>query len=418
MAAEAMRADFLGVRQRFTIHRRDTMTANLRREIQLGRVAAALIALALTAASFPALSQTPPPAGPPGAPSQNPVCARLEGQLAAFDRGATDAARLDQLKRLEDAANKQQFELDRLNVQSRRSGCEGSGFFLFGGQPPQCGPINAQVQQARANLDRTQADMERLRQMGGVREGQRRGLLIALSQNDCGPQYRAAVASQPRGFLDTLFGGLPIFGNNPIITPPGSDGIIPGLPGQTASGAYRTICVRTCDGYFFPISFSASQAKFLEDEKTCQRQCPAAEVALYSHRNPGEDVNQAVSMSGQPYTALPTAFAYRKEYNSSCSCRRQGESWASALKNIDNRSTVETGDIVVDDQRAKLLSQPRVDAQGRPIKPDPRGAKTDTKTPPLSPVADSNAPPAKEGAAEPDPKRKVRSVGPTFLPGR
>ena len=210
--------------------------------------------------------------------------------------------------------------------------------------------------------------MERLRHMGGEREGQRRAFLVALAQNNCGEQYRAAAAAaQPRGFLETLFGGIPpLFGNNPIINPPSPDGIIPGLPGQTASGSYRTLCVRTCDGYYFPISYSASQAKFLEDEKTCQRQCPAAEVALYAHRNPGEDINQAVSMNGQPYISLPTAFAYRKEYNSSCSCRRPGESWASALKNLDNRTTLETGDILVDEQRAKLLSQPQSRCAGTP----------------------------------------------------
>ena len=390
------------------------MTENLRCGIQCRNVAAAVFALA--AVSWPAHSQTPPPPAPPGAQAQNPVCARLEGQLAAFDRGATDAARVDQLKRLEESLNKQQFALDRLNAQSQKSGCEGTGFFLFGGQPPQCGPINAQVQQARANLDRTQRDIEQLRSSGGEREGQRRAILVALAQNDCGQQYRAAVASQPRGFLDTLFGG--IFGNNTIINPPNSDGGLFGPPGQTVSGAYRTLCVRTCDGFYFPISYSAPQAKFLEDEKTCRRQCPAAEVALYAHHNPGEDVNQAMSMTGQPYTALPTAFAYRKEYNSSCSCRRQGESWASALGNVDSRATIETGDIVVDDQRAKLLSQPRVDAQGRPIKLDPRAGKNDPKNP-SSPVADSTtAASAKEGAETPDPNRKVRSVGPTFLPGR
>ena len=33
---------------------------------------------------------------------------------------------------------------------------------------------------------------------------------------------------------------------------------------------------------------------------------------LFSHRNPGEDINQAVSVTGQqPYTALPNAFRYR-----------------------------------------------------------------------------------------------------------
>ena len=271
------------------------MTASLRRRIRASNLASALIALSVISVS----AQAPAP------PGQNPVCARLEAQLGAFDRGTADAVRLDQLKRLEDAANKQQFDLDRLTAQSHKAGCEGSGFFLFGGQPPQCGPLNAQIQQMRSNLDRTQSDMERLRSAGGERDGQRRALLVALAQNDCGAQYRAAAAAaQPRGFLETLLGGIPIFGNNPLPgSNPPNDNSIFGLPDSAQTSTYRTLCVRTCDGYYFPISYSASQAKFLEDEKTCRRQCPAAEVALYAHRNPGEDVNQAMSMTGQPYTA-------------------------------------------------------------------------------------------------------------------
>ena len=40
-----------------------------------------------------------------------------------------------------------------------------------------------------------------------------------------------------------------------------------------------------------------------------------------------------MSTSGQPYTALPNAFKYRKEFTPACSCRRQGQSWADALIN-------------------------------------------------------------------------------------
>ena len=359
-----------------------------------------------------AQAQMPPPAGPTG---QNPVCARLEGQLAAFDRGTGDAGRIEQIKRLEDAANKQQFELDRLTAQSRRTGCEGSGFFLFGGQPPQCGPLNAQIQQARANLDRIQANIEQLQSTGSDREGQRRAILIALVQNDCGPQYRAAAAAaQPRGFLDTLFGNIPLFGNNP---PLGNNSIF-SLPDPTQSSTYRTLCVRTCDGYYFPISFATTQNRFQDDERTCQRMCPAAEVTLYSHRNPGEEVSQAVSLSGRPYTELPNAFRYRQEYSSTCSCRRPGESWAQTLKNLDDRSTLESGDILVDEQRAKLLSQPKVDTKGRSIKLDPRAAKPDPKaaTPPPTPTPATLAP--DNASSEPNPKRTVRTVGPTFYPAR
>ena len=73
--------------------------------------------------------------------------------------------------------------------------------------------------------------------------------------------------------------------------------------------------------------------------------CPAAEVALYSHRNPGEDVSQAVSTGGRTYSELPNAFAYRKAFNPTCSCKRAGQTWADALKHLDDQ-TVERGDIV------------------------------------------------------------------------
>ena len=62
------------------------------------------------------------------------MCQRLEGQLAAIDRGAGgDPARAEQVRRYEEAASRQQGELDRMVAQSRRQGCEGTGFFLFGG---------------------------------------------------------------------------------------------------------------------------------------------------------------------------------------------------------------------------------------------------------------------------------------------
>jgi len=88
------------------------------------------------------------------------------------------------------------------------------------------------------------------------------------------------------------------------------------------AGTYRTLCVRTCDGFYYPISFSTVPTRFPEDERACQRTCPATEVMLFTHRNPGEDVNQAVSLSGRAYRDLPNAFHYRQTYDSACSCRR------------------------------------------------------------------------------------------------
>jgi hypothetical protein len=384
----------------------------------LGAALSVLVLCAAPAAAQFSFPFSPPPPNSVPAPNASPApnaatrsqaCLRLESQLAAIDRGAgVDPAKAEQIKRYEDAAAKQQAELDRLGQQSQRLGCQGGGFFaLFSGQSPQCGPLNNQIQQMRANLDRTLTDIQRLQGNSGEREGQRRGILVALGQNDCGPQYRQYVTGGPGGFFDSLFGGVAPAPNAPL------------------AGTYRTLCVRTCDGYYFPISYSTVPGKFADDEALCRRTCPATEVTLYSHRNPGEDVSRAVSMSGRVYSDLPTAFSYRKQYNAACSCRLPGQSWADALRQGDDQ-TVERGDIVVTEERAKQLSQPRFDAQGKPVnlganppRQSPKGtdAVNNAPLPPAS-AEQGAAPAAEEKAEQPAGKRKVRAVGPTVYPVR
>jgi hypothetical protein len=332
--------------------------------------------------------------GPDQPAASNPICVRLEGQLAMVNRGAADPARADQIKRYEDAVAKQQADLDRILAQSKKQGCEGGGFFaLFTGRSPQCGPLNSQIQQMRDNLDRTMTDLEHLKSGNGDQDGQRRALIGQLAQNNCGAQYRAAAAAAgPVGFLDALFGGA-------IINPGGE-----GAP----SGTYRTVCVRTCDGYYFPISYSTVPTRFADDQRTCQRLCPAAEAVLYSYRNPGEDIGHAVSVSGQPYTELPNAFHYRKDFSAACSCRRPGQSWADALKNADDSTTLESGDIVVTDQKSKALSQaPQQALPGKPPAKDGATSQPDPNAPPAA--ADASAPDANAGP------RTVRTVGPPFV---
>ena len=87
--------------------------------------------------------------------------------------------------------------------------------------------------------------------------------------------------------------------------------------------------------------------------------------------------------------------------------------------------------MVVTPERARQLSQPRFDAQGKPIRQAPERANTRTVDPktgrpaapaapvpvaaqPMAPVA----PGADDTPDKPDPKRTVRNVGPTFIPAR
>jgi hypothetical protein len=376
------------------------------------RLTAILLPALLTiAAAMPARAQAQSPQQPPQQQAQaSPVCTRLEAQLATFDRGGADPARAEQIKKYETAAAQQQSQLDRLNAQSKKLGCEsGGGFFsMFTNQPAACGPLNGQIQQMKGSLDRIQGDLARLQGADPApeREGQRRALIGALAQNDCGPQYRQAAAQPQRGGLfESLFGSNPVF----------SGTMVPGENTPQGSG-YRTVCVRVCDGYYFPISYSTSPNKFLDDERACQASCPAAEVQLFTHRNPGEDINQAVSTGGQQYTALPNAFKYRQAFDNACSCKRSGESWSQALKNIQD-PTVQGGDIVVNEERAKQMSQPRLDAQGKPIKLElpPRPARSDPKAA-VKPAATADTSTEETPAPAPrDPNRTVRQVGPTFI---
>ncbi|HWC93548.1 MAG TPA: hypothetical protein VG475_10605 [Pseudolabrys sp.] len=139
----------------------------------------ALAAIVLTAAA-PALAQAPPPA--------SPACQRLEAQLTSLDRGNSDPARAQQIRSAEDAVNRQQVEVDRLVSQSRRMGCESSGFFsIFSNPPPTCGPLVRQIGQRRSQLERMQNDLERLSGGTTERAAQRQSLLIALANNGCGP---------------------------------------------------------------------------------------------------------------------------------------------------------------------------------------------------------------------------------------
>jgi uncharacterized protein DUF2865 len=355
----------------------------------------------------------PPQAGgqPPGA-TGNPICQRLEVQLATIDRGAGtgDPAKDEQIRRYQEAQARQQGELDRVTQQAKRMGCgDASSFFsIFNQQNSQCGPLNNQIQQMRGNLDQITTSLERLRSggLGGAdRENQRRSVITALAQNNCGPQYAAAVREQnqqgPGGFLGGLFGG-----NNNATPVPGSDlGV--------ASGTFRTVCVRTCDGAYFPVSFATVSARFPDDEKTCKALCPATEANLYAYPNPGGDMNQAVSTTGQPYTALPTAFKFRASFDPACACKAAGQTWSDALKSVDDKAQLDQqGDIIVTEESAKKMQQQKMQQKGAQQPTAGKKGQPAPGTTASAPPAPATAPsPAADGKDKP-----IRSVGPTFIP--
>jgi hypothetical protein len=98
--------------------------------------------------------------------------------------------------------------------------------------------------------------------------------------------------------------------------PPG-DAVLPPKP-----VTYRTLCVRLCDGSFFPISNETTRDRFAADETQCQSSC-ASPARLFVYDPSTGSPETMKDREGRPYTQLATAFQFRTSYDSACTCKPQ-----------------------------------------------------------------------------------------------
>lgn len=92
---------------------------------------------------------------------------------------------------------------------------------------------------------------------------------------------------------------------------------------------YKTMCVRLCDGAYFPISFSTTQDRFAADAARCESQC-SSPARLFVFRNPGGSPETMKDLSGRSYVVLPTAYQFRRGSVDGCTCRT--EPWEMASR--------------------------------------------------------------------------------------
>ena len=83
----------------------------------------------------------------------------------------------------------------------------------------------------------------------------------------------------------------------------------------------RTVCVRMCDGYFFPLSNHTNGSNLHAQEAMCSAACPASTTKLFTLAAGNEVIDQAVSLKGVNYTATSMAYAYEKGVDKTCSCQ-------------------------------------------------------------------------------------------------
>ena len=331
-----------------------------------------------------------------GAMAQGLDCGRLQAQIAAVGRGNPGQA-----SRYVAAANRQQAEIERTAAYAASIGCNNRQFLFFGSSPPpQCGGLLARIQQMRANVAALQGQAQ-----AASGEGQRRELQARFDASCRGG------APGGRGLFDALFGRntdqrmqLPIEDMRETPRQERSED-----DDDRPRGGSQAVCVRTCDGGFFPVSYTARRSNLDDLEELCKALCPNVEAALYTY-SPSRDIDSAASTSGEPYSALKNAGKYRTKYDPTCTCKPPHKSWVEALADAESllgrkRST----DIIVTPQKSEELLRARAtqqDTRRKPGTPPPAAPPEDAQEPTTEPAPE--APAATAGVERNDPKRDDR----------
>ncbi|MDH4983006.1 DUF2865 domain-containing protein [Hyphomicrobium sp. D-2] len=256
----------------------------------------------------------PPPdrQPPPSAPAvnwstKNPICLQLEQRLV--QDGQSSSGMRSRLPAIEAEIDQMDRTYRQAESDLERGKCY--EYFLFSKsirRTRACIDLAQQRQQAEQRLSELEAQRQQIAN-SGVRS-YREEIVRELARNNCGNNYVQEARRYDQGsssvWQDEDVGN---FGNRW------------GSYGGQSGATYRTVCVRLCDGYYFPVSFSTLPSHFDQDAEACQSRC-AAPAELYYYQNPGSSMDQSVSFSSQePYTRLRTAFRYRKELVKGCSCK-------------------------------------------------------------------------------------------------
>ena len=262
------------------------------------------------------------------AQAQPDMCRQYRAELSNLERGGGG-------RNFAALAEQQRRELNRMVNYYQSIQCDRARVPLFSPPPPpECASARDRIRAMEANYNQL------IQQSSRASEERRRSLLAAIAQN-CSAERR------PRGGLEGVFGREEAYVDPRSAQERRSDRL-------GSSG--NPICVRLCDGYFFPLATTGGNRN--SAQQMCQAQCPAAPARLFFI--PGDsELQRAVGADGTPYTALNNAFRYRTTFDESCSCRQQGQSWAEALHQAEQMLGAARGDVIVNADMARQLSLPR-----------------------------------------------------------
>jgi hypothetical protein len=260
------------------------------------------------APASPNAPRAPGAAPPPASPSagnyspKSSICYQLEQRLV--QEGQKSGQSRDALPRIEDEIR----SLERA-VDSGKSQLDGGcyEYFLFSKtlrNTRQCKDLSREVEKSKRRL--SELDARRQDILGSSGYSYQDDIIRELARNNCGSNYVDMARRRSDGMWEDE---------------ESSGGSTWSPRATNGAQTYRTVCVRLCDGYYFPVSFSTLPSHFPQDADACASKC-AAPAELFYYPNPGGTIGQAVALKTQEaYAKLKFAFRYRKEVVNGCSCK-------------------------------------------------------------------------------------------------
>ena len=308
-------------------------------------------------------------------------CRAIETELSSIVRKPS--------ARDQQSASRNSEEAARLLSHMRSIGCDRQNFLFFGQPaPPECDGY-------RARFNQLQADP---RTAPGHSEARRRQLMSMLVSYNCrtSPDMPPASRVGP-AMTRPLTGGFFDDGSrkSELEVRPNVETADVDRP-RAHMGGGKAICVRLCDGFYFPLHMRGAALRDDGDD-ICRSLCPATETKMFLMTR---SVETAVTAEGDRYTEIPNAFRYRKSFDPSCFCRKPGELWGenqATILNPEDRNRIGFG--VLNPNIEDSITDEDADLRG--MSPVP-GKKRDTRLfgarPPPEPPAPAH--PAVEQPAD------------------
>jgi Protein of unknown function (DUF2865) len=122
---------------------------------------------------------------------------------------------------------------------------------------------------------------------------------------------------------------------------------------EVGRGGTVTYCVRTCDGFYFPIGHGSGSD--VADAAACNRLCPKAETKIYTGQIGGDIELARARDSGKRYAALGQALSYRKSLDKNCACTANGYGIATDFS-VYRDGSLRVGDIVMTGKGMKVFN--------------------------------------------------------------